>query len=133
MAVFTYSALDAEGHERQGTIDAVNMDVAIAALQRRGLVISSIEPESVKRILESKISFFDRVTNADVVMLSRQITTLFVPYECNNCDHEEEVLSPTDDYRASVAEGKDPPKRKCPKCGAGMTVLTDSFFVFLQR
>ncbi len=46
MAVFTYSALDAEGHERQGTIDAVTIDVAIAALQRRGLIISSIAPEA---------------------------------------------------------------------------------------
>jgi type IV pilus assembly protein PilC len=78
MAVFTYTALDAEGHERQGTIDAVSMDVAIAALQRRGLVISGIEPERGKGgVLESRISFFDRVTNADVVMLSRQIMTLF--------------------------------------------------------
>ncbi len=77
MAVFTYSALDAEGHERQGTIDAVTIDVAIAALQRRGLIISSIAPEASKSGLNAKISLFDRVTNSDVVMLSRQITTLF--------------------------------------------------------
>lgn len=78
MAVFTYTALDAEGHERQGTIDAVSMDVAIAALQRRGLVISGIEPERGKGgVLESRISVFDRVTHSDIVMLSRQITTLF--------------------------------------------------------
>jgi type IV pilus assembly protein PilC len=77
MAVFTYSALDSEGHERQGTIDAVTIDVAITALQRRGLIISSIAPEASKAGLSMKISFFDRVSNADVVMLSRQITTLF--------------------------------------------------------
>jgi type IV pilus assembly protein PilC len=77
MAVFTYTALDAEGHERQGTIDAVSMDVAIAALQRRGLVISGIEPEKRGGVLESRISLFERVTNSDIVMLSRQITTLF--------------------------------------------------------
>jgi len=77
MAVFSYSAVDAEGNERQGTIDAINEDVAISALQRRGLVISSIDGAGKKSVLESKISFFDRVTNADIVMLSRQITTLF--------------------------------------------------------
>lgn len=77
MAVFNYSALDAEGHERQGTIDAVSIDVAITAIQRRGLVISSIAPEDTKTGLSKNISFFNRVTNADVVMLSRQITTLF--------------------------------------------------------
>jgi type IV pilus assembly protein PilC len=77
MAVFNYSALDAEGHERQGTIDAVSIDVAITAIQRRGLVISSIAPEDTKTGLGKNISLFNRVTNADVVMLSRQITTLF--------------------------------------------------------
>jgi type IV pilus assembly protein PilC len=77
MAVFVYSALDAEGHERQGTIDAVSIDVAITAIQRRGLVISSINPEATKTGLGKNISFFNRVTNADIVMLSRQITTLF--------------------------------------------------------
>jgi len=77
MAIFTYTALDAEGNERQGTIDAVNMDIAIAALQRRGLVISGIDPAEKPTMFSARLSFFDRVTNADVVMLSRQITTLF--------------------------------------------------------
>ncbi len=77
MAIFKYTALDAEGNQRQGTIDAVNMDVAIAALQRRGLVISGIDPAESKTLLSQRFSFFDRVNNADVVMLSRQITTLF--------------------------------------------------------
>src|SRR3990172_5853839 len=77
MSIFTYTALDAEGNERQGTIDAVNMDIAIAALQRRGLVISGIDPAEKPTMFSVRLSFFDRVTNADVVMLSRQITTLF--------------------------------------------------------
>ncbi len=77
MAIFTYTALDAEGNERQGTIDAVNMDIAIAALQRRGLVISGIDPAEGASLLSKRLALFDRVTNADVVMLSRQITTLF--------------------------------------------------------
>lgn len=77
MAVFNYHGLDQSGNEREGSIDAVNVDVAIAALQRRGLIISSIEEPGKKTMLDSKISFFDRITNADVVMLSRQITTLF--------------------------------------------------------
>lgn len=77
MSIFNYTALDAEGNQRQGTIDAVNMDVAIAGLQRRGLVISGIDPAESKTLLSKRFSFFDRVNNADVVMLSRQITTLF--------------------------------------------------------
>lgn len=77
MAVFTYKAVDEQGAERQGSIDAVNIDVAIAALQRRGLVISAIDPEQKKSSSLARISFFDRITNADLVMVSRQITTLF--------------------------------------------------------
>ncbi|MBI4087785.1 type II secretion system F family protein [Candidatus Kaiserbacteria bacterium] len=77
MALFKYTALDTDGNERQGTIDAVNMDVAIAALQRRGLVLSGIDPAQSSSRLEMRIHLFDRVTNSDIVMLSRQITTLF--------------------------------------------------------
>lgn len=77
MALFNYHAIDADGHERKGSIDAINMDVAISALQRRGLVISSIEPEKKEGIAFAQVSFFDRVKLQDVVILSRQITTLF--------------------------------------------------------
>lgn len=77
MALFKYTALDTDGNERQGTIDAVNMDVAIAALQRRGLVLSGIDPAENSSRLEMRLHLFDRVTNSDIVMLSRQITTLF--------------------------------------------------------
>src|SRR3990167_4909378 len=78
MAVFTYSALDQEGNKREGTIDAVSIDLAITALQRRGLVISAIDPEGKKVAgLMRSIPFFDHVSNADIVMVSRQMTTLF--------------------------------------------------------
>lgn len=78
MAVYQYTAVDAEGKERQGTIDAVNMDLAIAALQRRGLILSKIDESSGdKSVFQTRIKFFERVSNADVVMVSRQITTLF--------------------------------------------------------
>jgi len=77
MAVFKYKAVDVEGAVREGTVDAVNIDVAITALQRRGLVISGIEPEVKDVSLWMHISFFDRITNSDIVMISRQITTLF--------------------------------------------------------
>jgi type IV pilus assembly protein PilC len=78
MAVFEYQAIDQEGNSREGTIDAVNVDLAISALQRRGLVISSIDAAKGKKAgLSMDLDFFDRITNEDVVMLSRQITSLF--------------------------------------------------------
>ena len=79
MANFTYTALDADGKERAGSIDALNMDLAIAALQRRNLIISRIEPDAKKpdNLLKARVSLFDRITNEDIVMVSRQMTTLF--------------------------------------------------------
>jgi type IV pilus assembly protein PilC len=78
MSLFSYTAVGTDGRTRQGTIDAVNVDVAIVALQRRGLTLTGIEPVKQANALASRItSPFDRVTNRDVVLLSRQINTLF--------------------------------------------------------
>jgi type IV pilus assembly protein PilC len=79
MSVFNYTALDSDGSEREGTIDAVNIDIAINAIQRRGLIISKIEPQGRKEKhgFNTHIQFFDRVKTKDIVMISRQMTTLF--------------------------------------------------------
>ena len=74
--LFKYKSIDAEGANKEGEIDAPNRDMAISGLQRRGLVIISLKDEKEsKSILQ--ISFFDKVSNKDVVILSRQISTLF--------------------------------------------------------
>lgn len=78
MALYQYTAFDQSGAERSGTIEAVNTDLAISALQRRGLIISKIDEVKAKGSgLNMNISFFDRISNEDIVMTSRQITTLF--------------------------------------------------------
>ena len=46
--LFVYHAVDADGHEREGTIEAPSQEVAITALQRRTLVISSISEAGKK-------------------------------------------------------------------------------------
>ena len=75
---FRYKALDQTGASKEGTIDAINVDLAIAALQKRGLSIVSIKSEEESStLLSKKITFFDRVSNKDVVVLSRQMATLF--------------------------------------------------------
>ena len=76
--LFIYNAVDQTGAKKDGSIDAVNVDVAISSLQRRGLVITSIvEAEGKKGGLNMNISWFERVSNKDVVILSRQLATLF--------------------------------------------------------
>lgn len=75
--LFNYKALDKDGHERVGTVEALSMDVAVSTLQRRGLIVSSIDPAAKKSILSVDIGFFNSVSNKEIVILSRQIATLF--------------------------------------------------------
>jgi type IV pilus assembly protein PilC len=75
--LFNYKAIDPEGNEKEGDIDAINQDVAISSLQRRGLVISSLSSSEDTSFFKKELTFLDRVKNRDVVILSRQISTLF--------------------------------------------------------
>jgi type IV pilus assembly protein PilC len=75
--LFKYKAIDPDGHEREGTIDAPAQEIAVAALQKRQLIISVIESADKKSFFETKFSFFSGISNKDVVILSRQIATLF--------------------------------------------------------
>jgi len=76
--LFNYQTIDQKGTPSKGSIDAANVDIAIASLQRRGLVITSIiEADKKGGILNMNLAFFDRVSNKDVVILSRQLATLF--------------------------------------------------------
>jgi len=73
--LFRYKAVDKEAVEKEGTIEAVNKDGAISALQRREFIILSLRSEEKKSIW--KMGLFEKVKNKDVVILSRQIATLF--------------------------------------------------------
>jgi type IV pilus assembly protein PilC len=75
--LFSYSAIDQDGHERSGTIEAPSQDIAISALQRRNLIISAIKSMEKSPFLSFNIPFFGGISNKDVVILSRQIATLF--------------------------------------------------------
>ena len=74
--LFEYKAIDSEGKNKEGEIDAPSRDTAISGLQRRGLVIVSVKDEVERKSIFS-LSFFEKVSNRDVVILSRQISTLF--------------------------------------------------------
>ena len=76
--IFKYKALDQSNSPKDGIIEAINIDVAIDGLQKRGLSIISIKPEGEAGSgLFKEITFFDRVSNKDIVILSRQMATLF--------------------------------------------------------
>ena len=75
--LFNYQVVDNRGQSTSGSIDAVSVDVAISSLQRRGFVISSISPVSSDSIFSKKFAMFGGVKSKDIVLLSRQMATLF--------------------------------------------------------
>ncbi|MEK7554191.1 MAG: type II secretion system F family protein [Patescibacteria group bacterium] len=75
--LFKYHAIDEDGRERDGTIEAPSQEVAVSALQRRNLIISVIESAEKRSLFDINISFFSGISNKDVVILSRQVATLF--------------------------------------------------------
>ncbi|KKQ83015.1 MAG: hypothetical protein UT07_C0012G0006 [Parcubacteria group bacterium GW2011_GWB1_38_8] len=74
--LFNYKVLENSGKQTEGSIEAVSLDVAVGSLQKRGLVIANIESAEKESWL-SKIQFGSGVSNKEVVVLSRQMATLF--------------------------------------------------------
>jgi type IV pilus assembly protein PilC len=78
MATFFYKAIDKEGNEKEGTVTAVNVNVAINSLQKRGFIISDIKSEEeASGGFNKEITLFQRVKMRDLVIVSRQMATLF--------------------------------------------------------
>ncbi len=76
--IFNYEAITSTGEKKVGTIETTSKDLAIAAIQRRGLILSSIGETVPKKSIFS-MSFFNTgsVPMKDVVIMSRQMSTLF--------------------------------------------------------
>lgn len=74
--LFNYKALEDSGKWVTGSIEAVSMDVAVGSLQKRGLIIANIEPAE-KEPWYAKIRFGSGVSHKEIVILSRQMATLF--------------------------------------------------------
>jgi type IV pilus assembly protein PilC len=76
--LFSYEAITSTGEKKVGSVDAVSKDLAIVAIQRRGYIVSSIAEASTKKNIFD-LSFFGakRVPMKDIVIMSRQMSTLF--------------------------------------------------------
>lgn len=76
--LYRYNTIDQDtGEEKKGTIESASVDVAIAALQRRKLIIVSIVAADNLPFWEKAMSMGQKVSYREVVILSRQISTLF--------------------------------------------------------
>jgi len=78
--LYQYTATTLEGELKNGSIEASSVDVAISALQARGLVITDIKSAKQDGSMWESLSsfkFFNKVKHKDIVVLSRQLATLF--------------------------------------------------------
>lgn len=73
---FKYNAITDKGEKRDGIIEAVNRELAVMGLQRRGLIVIDIKSEQEAKAW-FEITLFEKVKMKDVVILSRQMSTLF--------------------------------------------------------
>jgi type IV pilus assembly protein PilC len=76
--IFSYKAVDDKNTPVNGTIDTTNQELAISSLQKRGYTILSIAPVGEgKSIFDKSFNLFGGIKNKDVVILSKQMSTLF--------------------------------------------------------
>jgi len=82
--LFKYVAIDKTNIQREGTVEAPSIDAAISAVQKRGYTVTAIDPIEEKKGLQELLNFefalFQGVSNKDIVILSRQISTLFTAH-----------------------------------------------------
>lgn len=74
---FNYQIRTQQGDVKNGAVEAQNRNAAIETLQRSNFIIISIDDVSAAPLFSRKITFFTGVPRKEVVMFSRQISTLF--------------------------------------------------------
>lgn len=76
--LFKFKAIDQHNASREGTVEASSIDAAIMTVQKRGYTVVSIDPlDEGGSLANLEINLFKTISNKDVVILSRQIATLF--------------------------------------------------------
>lgn len=77
--LFSYKAIDKTSTAREGTVDAQNIESAIETVEGRGYTVISVLPinDSKGGVFDFEITWFERVSNKEIVIFSRQIATLF--------------------------------------------------------
>ena len=73
---FNYQARTQEGQIQTGAIEASSREAALSLLQKYGLYVTFLEVTKVP-FYAKKIEIFQRISNKDVVVFSRQLAIMF--------------------------------------------------------
>jgi type II secretory pathway component PulF len=76
MATYQYQAKNRQGETKQGTINAVNEEVALTTLQSHGLTVISLSSKGKKSVINLEIEIFQGVSSREMVIFSRLLSTL---------------------------------------------------------
>ncbi|MFY9457695.1 MAG: type II secretion system F family protein [Candidatus Spechtbacterales bacterium] len=77
MAIFIYEVRTKAGDLTSGRVEAVNKRGAADILQRQGFIVVGIEESKDVPIYARRLKFLERTKAKDIVILSRQLATLF--------------------------------------------------------
>ncbi|MFT7507159.1 MAG: type IV pilus assembly protein PilC [Acidimicrobiales bacterium] len=76
--LFNYKAIDSHNTSREGVVEASGVDAAISRVQKEGYTVISIDQVDEKSsLLNLEINWFQSISHKEVVILSRQMSTLF--------------------------------------------------------
>lgn len=76
--LFNYKVRTTDGVLKEGQLEAISMEAAIEGLQRRNFIVVNVLPAGNEGGLTALLGVsLERVTNRDVVLISRQLATLF--------------------------------------------------------
>ncbi len=76
MSLFAYRAKDQQGVVKQGVVEANSLVAASEILHTHGLTVISLEPEEESFELQKYLPFFRGVSRKELVLFSRQLSTL---------------------------------------------------------
>jgi len=74
---FNYQARDQKGEVQSGQVEASSREAAVTLLQRHGLYITFLEEVAAPPFYAQIIKIFERTSQKDIVLFSRQLAIMF--------------------------------------------------------
>jgi len=114
---FNYQTRTKKGEMRSGQVEASSREAAVSLLQKHGLYVTFLE-ESVPPIYARRVKFFEKVSQKDLVLFSRQLAIMFkskVPLveslrvlslQTENSDFKEKIMKLSEEVEGGTALSK---------------------------
>jgi len=74
---FTYKVRDKNGVMQKGEVEASSEEAALQTISQQGLFVTSLKNVDTGPIFSKKITFFDRISNKEIMLFSRQLAVMF--------------------------------------------------------